>query len=91
MSFEKIELTKEQEGETYLPTLYGKALDARAEDPILGDKFADEVVQRIDLDFAKKFKAIAQGGAITLPLRAKILDSWVREFIDDHLESTVLN
>src|SRR5262245_7267112 len=91
MALDKIELTKEQEGETYLPTLYGKALDYRAEDPILGDKFAYEVVQRINLDFEKKFKTIAQGGAITLPLRARILDSWVREYIDAHPESTALN
>jgi len=91
MSFEKIELTKEQEGETYLPTLYGKALDYRAEDPILNDRFADEVVQRIDLDFQKKYKNIAPPCAITLPLRARQLDSWVKEFIDDHPESTVLN
>ena len=65
MAFEKIKLTEEQEGETYLPTLYGKALDFRAENPILGDKLADEVVRHIDLDFEKKFKTIAQGGAIT--------------------------
>jgi O-methyltransferase involved in polyketide biosynthesis len=91
VSFEKIKLTKEQEGETFLPTLYGKALDYRAENPILGDKYADEVVRRIDLDFARKFKSIAQGGAVTLPLRARILDDWVREFIDSHPASTVLN
>jgi O-methyltransferase involved in polyketide biosynthesis len=91
MDVEKVQLTKEQEQETYLPTLYGKALDSRAKDPILGDKFADEVVRRIDLDFEKKFKNIAQGGAITLPMRAKHLDSWVKEFIDAHPESTVLN
>jgi O-methyltransferase involved in polyketide biosynthesis len=91
MTMEKIHLTKEQEGETYLPTLYGKALDARAEHSILHDTFADAVVQRIDFDFATRFKTIAQGGAVTLPLRARLLDAWVREFLRDHPESTVLN
>ncbi len=47
METEKVHLTKEKE--TYLITLYGKALDNRAENPILGDKFADEVVRHIDL------------------------------------------
>ncbi len=91
MEDEKIHLTPAQEGETYLPTLYGKALDYRAEDSILSDRFADEAVRRIDLDFAKKFKSIAQGGAVTLPLRARLLDEWVRAFIAAHPQSTVLN
>ncbi|MGE5375204.1 MAG: class I SAM-dependent methyltransferase [Bacteroidota bacterium] len=91
MENDKIHLTREQEGETYLPTLYGKALDARAQDSILGDRFADEAVRRIDLDFAKKYRSIAQGGAVTLPLRARLLDTWVREFLEAHPESTVLN
>jgi len=87
MDVEKVHLTKEHE--TYLSTLYGKALDSRAENPILGDTFADEVVRRIDFDFEKL--NLAQGGSITLPIRAKHLDSWAREFLDAHPESTVLH
>ncbi len=87
MQTEKVRLTKERE--TYLPTLYGKALDNRAEHPILGDTFADEVVRRIDFDFEKLH--LASGGAVTLPMRAKHLDGWTREFLAAHPESTVLN
>ena len=87
MDVEKVHLTKEHE--TYLSTLYGKALDSRAENPILGDTFADEVVHRIDFDFEKL--KLAKGGEITLPWRAKHLDSWAREFLDAHPESTVLH
>ncbi len=49
MEAQKIHLTKEKE--TYLATLYGKALDATVEHPILGDHFAAEAVARIDYDF----------------------------------------
>jgi O-methyltransferase involved in polyketide biosynthesis len=70
MEVEKVRLTKEHE--TYLSTLYGKALDSRAENPILGDTFADEVVRRIDFDFEKL--NLARDGSITLPMRAKHLD-----------------
>jgi len=87
MDDEKVHLPKEYE--TYLATLYGKALDSRAENPILGDRFADEAVRRIDFDFAKL--KLPSGGAITLPMRAKHLDSWTREFLDAHPESTVLH
>src|SRR5262249_38532239 len=49
MEAEKIHLTKEKE--TYLATLYGKAIDAAAEHPILDDRFAAGAVARIDYDF----------------------------------------
>lgn len=84
MDADKVRLTKEHE--TYLSTLYGKALDARAENPILGDTFADDVVRRIDFDFGKL--NLPEGGSITLPMRAKHLDSWAREFLDTHPAST---
>lgn len=56
METEKVHLTKEKE--TYLATLYGKALDNRAENPILGDKFADDVVRHIDFDFETDIPSI---------------------------------
>jgi O-methyltransferase involved in polyketide biosynthesis len=84
---EKVRLTKDKE--TYLSTLYGKALDSRVENPILGDTFADEVVQRIDFDFEKLH--LASGGSVSLPMRAKHLDGWTREFLAANPESTVLH
>lgn len=87
MTAEKIHLTKEKE--IYLATLYGKALDAAATRPILGDHFAAEAVARIDYDFkALKFPS---GGEITLPLRAKHFDGWTRAFLTAHPVSTVLH
>ncbi len=87
MEIEKVHLTKEKE--TYLATLYGKALDNHAKDPILGDKFADEVVRHIDFDFEKL--KVPKGAEITLPIRAKHFDQWTREFIAANPVSTVLH
>lgn len=87
MKTEQVHLTAEKE--TLLPTLYGKALDSRAASPILGDTFADEVVRRLDFDFAKL--ELPDGAAITLPLRAKHLDDWTREFLTANPSSTVLH
>lgn len=87
MTADKIQLTKEKE--TYLATLYGKALDAAVEHPILGDQFAAEAVARIDYDF-KRLK-LPRGGEISLPIRAKHLDGWTRAFLAMHPESTVLH
>src|SRR5215213_9570373 len=74
---------------TYLATLYGKALDARSPNPILGDTFADAAVRQIDFDFTSL--KLPNGGDITLPARARHLDGWTRDFIAAHPTSTVLH
>jgi O-methyltransferase involved in polyketide biosynthesis len=87
MAAEKIRLSKQRE--TYLTTLYGKALDSRREDTILGDTFADAAVRRIDFDFDRL--KLPKDGAITLPIRARHLDQWTRDFLADHPVATVLH
>lgn len=83
---EKVHIKKDKE--TYLPTVYGKALDNRSKNPILGDKFADEAIRKIDFDFDKIH---VKGGEISLPIRAKHFDGWTREFLAANPNSTVLH
>lgn len=87
MPSDRVQLEKKQE--TYLATLYGKALDARAERPILSDRFAAEAVDRIDLDF--RTLKLPRGAEITLPIRGLFFDRWTREFLSGHPEATVLH
>jgi O-methyltransferase involved in polyketide biosynthesis len=87
MDAAKIRLAKENE--SYLATLYGKALDAHVDDAILGDTFAADVVRRIDFDFAKL--KLPKNAEISLPLRAKHLDGWTREFLAANPAATVLH
>jgi O-methyltransferase involved in polyketide biosynthesis len=87
MEAKKVRLTKEKE--TYLATLYGKALDAAAKSPILGDRFAAEAVARIDYDF--KALKLPRGGDVSLPIRARHFDQWTRAFLAANPEATVLH
>ncbi|MFY0582664.1 class I SAM-dependent methyltransferase [Cystobacter fuscus] len=87
MEAKKIRLTREKE--TYLATLYGKALDAAAENPILGDRFAADATARIDYDF--EALKLPKGGEVTLPMRARHFDQWTRAFLSANPESTVLH
>ncbi|MDI1484252.1 class I SAM-dependent methyltransferase [Polyangium sp. y55x31] len=87
MDTKKVRLTKDKE--TYLATLYGKALDATAPNPILGDRFAADAVARIDYDF--EALKLPSGGSITLPLRARHFDQWTRSFLAEKPASTVLH
>lgn len=87
MEAAKIQLPNEHE--TYLTTLYGKALDAGVSHSILHDTYAAQAVRQIDFDF-RKLK-LPSGGEVTLPLRAKHLDAWVREFLAQHERASVLH
>ena len=75
--------------DTYLATLYGKALDAASTRPILGDQFAADAVARIDYDF--KALRLPRGVEVTLPLRARHFDQWTRAFLVANPHSTVLH
>jgi O-methyltransferase involved in polyketide biosynthesis len=86
MEAEKVHITKDKE--TYLPTVYGKALDSRSKNPILGDKFAAEALDKIDFDFNKIY---VKGSEISVAIRAKHLDGWTREFLAAKPTATVLH
>jgi len=87
MATTKVQVPKEKE--TYLATLYGKALDATSKNSILNDHFAAEAVARIDYDF--KDLKVPSGGEITLPMRAWHFDQWTRAFLAKNPAATVLH
>jgi O-methyltransferase involved in polyketide biosynthesis len=86
MEAKKVHITKDKE--TYLPTVYGKALDNRSKNPILGDSCADEAIRNLDFDFDKVY---VKGSEISLPIRGKHFDGWTRDFIATNPKSIVLH
>lgn len=83
----RVHFTEDQS--TNLATLYGRALDARSDHPVLGDPTAEDVVSRIDYDFAKF--GIGRTEAFSIASRAKVFDSAVRDFVAVDAECTVLH
>lgn len=75
--------------ETLLATLYGRAIDARSPHPVLGDRTAAEVLEKIDYDFRRL--GLAHSSAIGVALRARYLDRWTRDFLAEHPGATVLH
>ncbi|WP_116372831.1 class I SAM-dependent methyltransferase [Mycobacterium sp. MFM001] len=72
-----------------LATFYAKALDADFPKPILGDRYAKEIVERIDYDWTKT--AINARRAPSVATRTAHFDAWVRQFLAVHPEATVLH
>jgi O-methyltransferase involved in polyketide biosynthesis len=87
MTREKITLTGAQE--TMLATLYGRALESRSADPILGDTEAEEAVLRVDYDFGRL--KMRSRDATSVAIRAKTLDRWVERHLRAHPDCTVLH
>ncbi|MFI5521202.1 class I SAM-dependent methyltransferase [Streptomyces platensis] len=83
----QVQLTEEKE--TLLATLYGRALDSRAKDPILSDPTAAETVRMLDYDFRKM--RLSPGNAAGVALRARQLDVWTARFLARHEEATVVH
>ena len=72
-----------------LATFYAKALDAGLPNPILGDRYAKEIVERIDYDWKKT--AITAGNSPSVTTRSAHFDNWTRQFLAAHPKSVVLH
>ena len=72
-----------------LATLYAKALDADFPAPILGDRYAKEIVERIDYDWSNT--AITARNAASVTGRTAHFDAWARQFLALHAKAVVLH
>ena len=86
---EKIRVDLTGAPQTMLATLYAKALDADADNSLLRDTWAKDVVRRIDYDWRKT--TITPRNAIGVTLRTVHFDNWAREFLAAHERATVLH
>lgn len=72
-----------------LTTLYCKALDAGSERPILGDRFAEEAVGRIDFDWDGL--KVADRWTPLVTVRTAQYDIWAADFLAAHPRATVIH
>jgi O-methyltransferase involved in polyketide biosynthesis len=72
-----------------LATLYAKALDADLEEPILGDRFAKQIVERIDYDWQKT--TITPRNSLGVTTRTAHFDAWTNQFLAAHPRAVVLH
>ncbi|WP_029116128.1 class I SAM-dependent methyltransferase [Mycobacterium sp. URHB0044] len=75
--------------QTMLATFYAKALDAGLPEPILGDRLAKEIADRIDYDWSKT--AITPGNSPSVTTRSAHFDDWARQFLAVNPDAVVLH
>jgi methyltransferase (TIGR00027 family) len=86
---EKLHVDLSGAPQTMLATFYAKALDADLERPILGDRFARDIVDRIDYDWSKTTITARNSPAVTT--RSAHFDRWARQFLAVHTNAVVLH
>ncbi|MFI6501211.1 class I SAM-dependent methyltransferase [Nonomuraea typhae] len=75
--------------ETLLFTLYFRALDYASKDPIVGDKWAADILRRISY---RRWKVVMASGDRYLGLmRARKMDDWTTAFLAAHPRATVVH
>lgn len=77
--------------ETLLLPLWGRAEEAKMKEPVLKDRRAEELVNRLDYDFSKFRSQLRQFQILVLAIRAREFDSIIRDFIQQHPRATVVN
>ncbi|MEI2300042.1 class I SAM-dependent methyltransferase [Ensifer sp. MJa1] len=75
--------------ETLLITLRAKAAESALPDSLLRDRFAADLLRR--LDGKAKTPDVGHDMTIGIAMRAYMLDRWTRAFIDRHPDAAVLN
>ena len=75
--------------QTMLSTLYCKALDAGYSQPILGDTFARQAVDRIDLDWS--WLKIDEFWTPLVTVRTALYDIWAEQFLKANPHATVIH
>src|SRR5882672_1043670 len=72
-----------------LATFYAKALDADLPNPILGDRYAREIVDRIDYDWTKTTITARTSPSVTT--RSAHFDNWARQFLAVNPDAVVVH
>jgi methyltransferase (TIGR00027 family) len=86
---EKLHVDLSGAPQTMLATFYAKALDADLPNPILGDRWAREIVDRIDYDWSKT--SITKANSPSVTTRSAHFDKWARQFLAVHPEAVVIH
>jgi methyltransferase (TIGR00027 family) len=74
---------------TALLELYLRWLDSKDRRPILGDRWAGQVVRRLDFDFAQ-FSSLGIG-RFAVGVRSRLMDKWTAEFLAANPDAIVVD
>lgn len=88
---EKVKINLRSVNETLLLPLWGRAEESKMKDPVLKDRTAADLIDRIDYDFNRLRGGVRRFQILTLAIRAREFDSILRDFIQRHPRAVIVN
>jgi len=74
----------------FLP-LWGRAFETKKEKPLLRDRIALEIIEKVDYDFASITKNIAVLSQVAWIMRSIYIDAVIKDFLEKHPKATIVN
>jgi len=87
----KIDIKLKNAQETLLLPLWGRAVETQKSEPLLVDKTAHEIIDRIDYDFSTIAKNISEISRIGWVARSLNFDQIITNFLNKHPKATIIN
>jgi O-methyltransferase involved in polyketide biosynthesis len=92
MSTDKLHVELSGPPQTMLDMLYGKALDADAAHPVLGDVYAKQLVDQLDYDWRRSaINKQRRRQVASIAVRSSQFDMWSSQFLSVHERAVVLH
>ncbi|HTR82072.1 MAG TPA: class I SAM-dependent methyltransferase [Bacteroidota bacterium] len=88
---EKIKIDLGDVQRTLLIPLFGRAKEYEKEHPLIKDKYAHDIVERLDFDFNDVFKHMPVQISVNSAIRAYHLDAALSAFIKKYPDATIVN
>jgi O-methyltransferase involved in polyketide biosynthesis len=88
---QKIKITLGSVQETLLLPLWGRAIEAQKNNPLLNDPVSVEIINRLDYDFATIAKNISFISQYAWVARSIHIDRLILQFLNDHPNGTIIN
>jgi O-methyltransferase involved in polyketide biosynthesis len=76
--------------ETLLIPLFGRALESNTDFPLINDPVSAQIVEKLDYDFSKFSDPDSLRSLTRTTIRTSIIDDWVKSWIQDHPNGTVV-
>ena len=74
----------------FLP-LWGRAFESKKEKPLLRDRTALEIIEKVNYDFAGIAKNISELSQVAWIMRSIYIDEVIKNFLDQHPKATIVN
>ncbi|MGA7161103.1 MAG: class I SAM-dependent methyltransferase [Bacteroidota bacterium] len=87
----KVKINLGEVQSTLLIPLYGRAKEYEKEHPLIKDKYAHDIIEKIDFDFETEFQQMPIQMSINSTIRTYHLDSAISRFIGQYPDATIVN